>query len=160
MVPVFDLQWEEPPAEALASATVDNTFYGRMAAALRARPGEWAKIPREYASEDSAKNTMSRIKNGRMAGINKGEIDAVHHEKSIWVRAVPKSAKPGDEAQPSGPRLVQAQAVRPANNGVSAAIRAWAKSNDYPDLPAQGRLPQDVIDAYHAAMDQVEAENP
>jgi hypothetical protein len=154
----LNLKWSEPPAEALANPTQSNSFYVQVAAALRAKPGEWAQIPREFASEDSAKNTATRIRQGRMASMPKGQYEAVSHKKELWIRYVePAEGTPVEEPQ-QGPRLVSSQTARAARdtNSVAAQIRAWAKNNGWPDLPNHGRLPQDAIAAYHEAMDSKE----
>lgn len=150
----LELKWGEPPAEALANPTQSNSFYVQVAAALRAKSGQWAELPREFASEDSAKNTATRIRTGRMASMPKGEFEAVAYEKTLWMRHV-SGGVDESEQPPAGPRLVSPRPARDSTN-VSAQIRAWAKGNGFPDLPAHGRLPQGVIEAYRTAMDEKE----
>jgi hypothetical protein len=151
----LELKWGAPPPEALANPSQSNSFYVQVAAALKAKPNQWAQIPRDFASEDSAKNTATRIRQGRMASMPKGEFEAVSHKKELWVRHTPLAE--GDEPAPAGPRLVKDSATRSRDSSsVSAQIRAWGKTNGYADLPNHGRLPQNVIDAYHKSMDEQE----
>jgi hypothetical protein len=153
-----ELNWGPPPEEALANPTQSSSFYTQVAAALRAKPGEWAQVPRNFASVESARSTAIRIRTGRMASMPKGQYEAIAHEKNMWVRYMPpeEGTEEGGE-QPAGPRLVPTRPARDSNGGVSAQVRAWARDNGWPDLPAHGRLPQDAIQAYHAAMDARES---
>lgn len=142
-ITLIDMQWEEPPAAALAKQPGEGGFYGKVAAALRERPGVWAKVPRDYASEDSAKNTRSRLHSGRMAGVPKGEFEAVCHGKSIWMRAVKRDGTEG-----SVHPIRQAPTAPPS--GEAALIRKWAQEQGRA-VPKHGRLPQELIDAYEEA---------
>jgi hypothetical protein len=156
----MELEWVDPPQEALTP--VPSGLYGDMAKELRKEQnhGKWAIVPREFASEDSAKGTAQRIRTGRVAAMPKDSgFEAVSHESKVYIRYTPPEESDESGEQPAGPRLVQPrpqQARRATPENVSAQIRAWAKENGWPDLPAHGRLPQDAITAYHAAMDQKE----
>lgn len=139
-LPTMELEWEEPPTEALERANTTTTMYGKLAKALRERPGVWAKVPNTFASEASAKNTAMRLRSGRMVGVEKGELEVVHHETTVWARAIEKAEKkaPGSQKiiEPSTPE--------------AAKIRAWATSQGI-TVSERGRLPQDLLDRYEDA---------
>lgn len=139
----LELKWGAPPAEALANPTQSNSFYVQVASALRAKPGEWAQVPREFASEDSAKNTATRIRQGRMASMPKGQFEAVSHDKNLWVKYTPPAE---GEGEGNGGGSVH-PFKRSAGASEAAKVREWARSKGM-DVPKHGRLPQELIDAY------------
>jgi hypothetical protein len=141
----LELKWGAPPAEALANPTQSNSFYVQVAAALRANPNEWAQVPREFASEDSAKNTATRIRQGRMASMPKGEFEAVSHGKDLWVRHTPPAE---DEGEGNGGSVHPFKRPPAAPSTTDASkVREWARSKGM-DVPKHGRLSQELIDAY------------
>lgn len=161
-----DIIWEAPPQAALDAQTVARSTYGEFALALRDRPNEWAKVPRVFASNDSARNTATNMRRGHVKGFVKGEYETIAHETQIWARFIgPKDGQdaPATPAPPRAPRKQTVATPSPAPKDLDegddgsaspdetmafpARVRVWAKLNGF-EVAAHGRLPSAVIEAY------------
>lgn len=80
--------WEDPPPEALAYVPRAGSL-GDFLSELRERPGEWARIPREYKSRETASAAASAIRRGVLKGVAKGEFAALAYETRVWARLKP-----------------------------------------------------------------------
>lgn len=151
-----DVIWEKPPQVALDAQTVHRSQYGELALALRERKGEWARVPREFASLDSARNTATNMRRGLVKGFVKGEYEAIAHDKRIWVRWV--GSKDAQEAPPAPQTRTVTRPPEPDEDeheggdtrAFPARVRSWAKLNGR-EVPARGRLPEVLIAEYEEA---------
>jgi hypothetical protein len=127
-----------------------RTAYDEFAAAVRERPNEWAVLPGQKATVDSAKGTAMNIRQGRMkAFMPKGKWDAVVDGTTIYVRYTGEAT-----ASTGGEDVQQEQVTVEGGKKVEASvIRAWARENGFSDLPERGRLPGNVIAAFEEAQD-------
>jgi hypothetical protein len=106
-----ELEWGEPPPDARGGAQL---FWQEVWKMLRARPGEWAKLPGVFSTA-----TQHQIKNGSYAGTVAGEFECTARKAPgagsgskgrkyhLWVRYVghlPAEVLPG-EAPPELERL-------------------------------------------------------
>lgn len=151
-----DIIWEKPPQVALDAQTVHRSQYGELALALRERKGEWARVPREFASMDSARNTATNMRRGVVKGFIKGEYEAIAHDKQIWVRWIgPKGAQETPEPEPSR-TVTRPPEPEEDDYGVNdakafpARVRSWAQLNGR-QVPSRGRLPEALIAEYEEA---------
>lgn len=82
-----ELIFEEPPMAERGRAATGK--WGRILGPLRENPGQWARLPGDYAA-----TMASEIKRGRPAGIEPGEFDATCRKIKrssryhVWVRYV------------------------------------------------------------------------
>lgn len=65
-----------------------NELYRAFALALKARPGDWAKWPREFEKENVASATRRNIVAGKMANFPAGEFEATASKGVVYVRYV------------------------------------------------------------------------
>lgn len=63
-----------------------NPMHEALALALRERPGNWAKYPREFETSNLASATRSNIISGRLKDFPKGEFEAVCTQATLYVR--------------------------------------------------------------------------
>lgn len=139
-----DIIWEDPPETALAKQARGR--YKEFAAVLREHPKQWARLPGEKKTPESAKATALNIRAGRMTVFPKGEFEVVTEDVKIWVRYVGE-----DEQAPALPQQPgeRASAVD-ADSGRGAMVRQWARSQGI-EVADRGRLPQSLIDSFDAA---------
>ena len=140
------LEWTAPPPEAFHQG--GTLFYMEVAAALREHPGEWAVIPREFATPNSAKNGAATIRTGRNRAMPKGEFEAVAHERVVYARYVGEKE---DDEEGTGPGA----SVVPIGGPVvekydPVKVREWAQSVGI-EVSKHGRLPQSLIQKYEDA---------
>lgn len=152
-----ELVWEEPPLAALNPRQA-KSYWMVLTEKLRARPGEWLRSPRQY-SDQGGKQTVQGIRNGKYTGMTKGEFEAAQHEGVVWIRYVGLP----EDGQPSRPTLVPTTPPRrnprkstSENADVNRQIREWASDQGI-EMPAFGRIPQDIKDRWNAHMDEQEA---
>jgi len=132
----MDLEWKEPPPEALKPQLAAG-FYGKVAVELRKRPEEWALVPREFASEESAKSAAMNIRNGRMVSMPRGHYEAVTSGRQLYVRYVgPKGA------ETNSPRTD----TRP-DSADPVKVRKWAAEQGI-EVSRHGRLPDALVQQY------------
>lgn len=128
------IEWDEPPAEVVNG--VRSGAYTELAAALRANPGKWAKMPGER-TQGGASSTAQNVRRGSMKDFPKGQFDAVHKAGVVWVKCL-------------SPEEAEAEA---AVDGVPASvIRQWAKGSGI-EIGDRGRLSPEVVAAYHKSND-------
>lgn len=139
----MELVWKKPPPEAFVAQP--NGFYALLATALREQPGEWAELPREYASSDSAKSAAANIRNGRVQALAKGQFEAVAHDKKIYARYV------GHLVEES-PDEAEAKVVQPSPTPTHdpVKVRQWASEQGI-EVSKHGRLPDGLLRQYAAA---------
>ena len=71
-----EVQWvDEPPQVVTIRAKWGETE--RMVAPLRERPGQWAKLPKQFASPARASEFAHRLKRGAFAGVAAGDFETV-----------------------------------------------------------------------------------
>lgn len=137
--------WEEPPEEVIERARLGTKGpYLDWALELKANPGTWARAPREYKSESSAKNAAMNMRAGNVKGMPKGEFEVVSDGTKLWARYREKDSKGDadpDRGIPGDDTLRRDYARR---------VRAWAKENDV-EIADHGRIPKDVVEHYIAA---------
>lgn len=63
-------------------------------------------------------------------------------------RKAGRTGRPGGPARGSAPRAPRAGGTASASN--ASAVREWARSQGL-EVPARGRVPADLVDAYNAA---------
>jgi hypothetical protein len=167
----MDLEWGAPPPEAMLPPRVAGGFYGTLAKMLRERPNEWAVMPREYASVESARSAAANIRNGRVRAMPAGHFEVAVHEKTLWIRYDEEGAKKAEaEAaekpaeEPAAPRQRPEQrraggrpryeddgsADEDDRKAYPARVRAWATLNRI-EVPKHGRLPNELMERYSAA---------
>lgn len=83
-----EIEWSEPPDNPRA---LGNTKYGAVAAQLKSRPGEWAKIA-DFTSPQSARNFAGNLRRGLGVWSPKGHFEAVAREGKVWARYVGDAA--------------------------------------------------------------------
>jgi hypothetical protein len=85
-----DLIWEEPPAPAKPMSKL-----APLLAAVRERPGEWARLPKVYSKHGTAASRASslRKKNPGFEFLARRLPDS--EDTSIWVRYVEKTYPTG-----------------------------------------------------------------
>lgn len=127
------LEWTTPPPAAFYRG--GNTFYTEVADLLRDRPGQWALVPRDFASVESAKNAAATIRAGRNKAMPPGEFEAVADGKTVYCRY--RGGKGGDVVAIGG-------------RHDPATVRAWAAKEGIV-VGSQGRLPQSIIQKYEDA---------
>lgn len=76
--------------------------------------------------------------------LNDTNAEALREDFAHWIA----NARRGRGGQGAGTRASSARRAR--GPGENAVIRAWARENGR-EVSARGRLPQDLVDAYHAA---------
>lgn len=161
MVPRMDeLVWETPPTEAIERAAGRGGHYLDVALALRERPGQWARIPREYATVDSARNTAQNMRRGHVKGFTKGDYELVPGEHggkpAIWARYIKAVDAPAPETNGDKPSTEEEDGDDdPVSKEYLAAIKAynpkvreWARGQGL-EVPERGRLPQALRERYH-----------
>ena len=84
-----DISWEAPPEPAGGAKA---GVWSPIAAAVKKRPGQWAKV-RTYSGSASARNIASHINKGRIAAFDGGGYEATsrtNHDGtySIYLRYV------------------------------------------------------------------------
>lgn len=84
-----DIVWEDPPPRAYGRGRPPQHlgFFN----ALRVHPGKWAQWPRQ-GNTNTAKNTATRINNGRYGGTAAGEFEAVTRLGVVYVRYLDPAA--------------------------------------------------------------------
>lgn len=156
------LVWDSPSEAAIRA--VRKTPYTNIAEALRLREGQWARLPGEKATPESARNLAQNIRRGTMKDFPKGMFESVADGRYVFCRYVgPPSAEtiaasreeepgsdelPDDEGAPEGSPGGSAPEGE-ASRVDAAAIRAWAGQNGF-DIKERGRLSPEVISAYNA----------
>jgi len=163
----MDIEWEEPPAVALAKVRTPGR-YVEFAFALRDHPGRWAKLPEiqgETRTEKGAATLAQNIRRGLTAGFKpKQTYEAVSAENSVWVRYVGESdADAAERLRPAEPEEERhgAEAPQPspaeaAHRANPAEVRAWARTNGF-NVPDRGRLSEELFHAYARALERGEA---
>lgn len=73
---------DEPPAQRHGR----NGIYDAFRQALKARPGEWAIYPKEFATTSSATATVANLKRGNSSKYPRGEYEARSSQKVVYVR--------------------------------------------------------------------------
>ena len=138
------VNWEDPPAEALAYRHRAGTL-GAWLEAIKAKPGVWARYERTYATEESAKAAAGSIKRGDVKGVDKGEYEVVTFAENLWARYVKgvnvTSLDPTPEPSNYQTELRRMYAVK---------VRAWAKRGGI-KVPDGGRIPERVLRQYEEA---------
>lgn len=161
----MDIEWEEPPAVALARVRTPGR-YVEFAYALREHPERWAKLPQkegeEARSEKGAQNLAQNIRRGATAGFTpKGHYEAVSDGGTVWVRYVPPAEQPAEgeetgEGKSSATEAPGEQAVaRVRRDADPAKVRAWARTNGL-NVTDRGRISEDVFSAYARALERGE----
>lgn len=135
-----EIIWEEPSENALRPRPTGQ--YRVFAEALRTNVGRWAVLPGERKNAESARNTATNVRQGKMKDFPKGEFDVVTDDVKIFVRY-------------TGPVVAEGEGGDPDEIPIPGApdpkkVRAWANANGF-TLPAQGRMPADVYEAYRKA---------
>lgn len=80
------VEWGDPPPAAYGAK---SALYADAAAALRTRPGEWAKV-----ASDLPPSTASQIRSGRYKAFPKGEFEITHRKvdgsdlRDVWARYI------------------------------------------------------------------------
>lgn len=147
----MDIEWEDPPEEAIIRSRNSGAKYIDFAIALRSHRDKWAVLPIEqpYASLSSAQSAAQNIRRAVTKAFSpKGAYEAVASSDGakIWVRYVgapeQSTTPPSDLEHGSGE---EGDAERDAD--FAPRVRAWARENDIP-VPARGRLPENVIARY------------
>jgi hypothetical protein len=159
----MDIEWEDPPALALAKVRTPGRYVD-FAYALREHPERWAKLPDkeggEARTDKGAANLAQSIRRGTTAGFKpKGSFEAVADGGTIFVRFTgePDQAE-GQEADPGKDETAEApgeQAAVEDRQLDPAKVRAWARTNGI-GVPDRGRLSEDVIARYAAALERGE----
>lgn len=139
-----DIIWEDPPAAATEEKRRGQ--YTAFAAALRERPGIWARLPGEKASADSANGTAQNLRSGRMKDFPRGQFEVAKHERTLWVRF----RKPTEEAAGKGQPEQESAGLSQETN---SQIRSWARQNGY-EVAERGRISTEVVTAWTAATGQ------
>ncbi len=140
-----DIQWRTPPEHVLNQQR--RTQYDDFADALKQRPQEWAVLPGEKGSVDSARSTALNIRNGRMSAFKpKGQWEAVTDGTTIYVRFKGEPSTEGEDVQQEHVEVEGGRKVE------ASVIRAWARENGF-DMPERGRLGANVIAAFEEAQD-------
>lgn len=149
----MEIKWEDPPEEAILRARGGNGQYVEFAIALRAHEERWALLPdlNGPRTPKAAQNAAQNIRRGLTKGFDKGQYEAVTDEGKIYVRYMPKEL-PAEDGEPEA-GTPRANRQRSPEHG--AAIRTWARNNGF-EVADRGALPQEVVDAYHKAMDRQE----
>ena len=65
-----------------------NELYRAFALALKGRPGDWAKWPRDFKQSNVASATRRNIVAGKMANFPAGEFEATVAKSIVYVRYV------------------------------------------------------------------------
>ncbi len=65
-----------------------NALYARFNEAVKARPGEWAKWPKELASRETAQRTAANLLRGNSPRWPRGEYEAVSSGTNVYVRYI------------------------------------------------------------------------
>lgn len=157
----MDIEWEDPPEVALLRSTGPGK-YVEFAVALRDHPGRWAVLPNyegHTRTEKGAKATAQNIKRGKVKGMPAGQYETAVQDGKVWVRYSPPAA--GEVAQEDAPPPA-AKAAKPAVDESKvdpAKVRAWARKQGL-GVPDRGRLPDDVLDRYAAALERGEVGLP
>jgi hypothetical protein len=136
----MDIEWADPPPDAVFRARNQGGRYTELALALQGRPDTWAKVPEdEGRGEKTAQNLAANIRRGKVKGFTPaGAYEAVNDGASVYVRYLtPKEPGDEDEADPD--------AVDPKE------VREWARANGWPDLGPRGRIGGEILEAYQAA---------
>lgn len=123
-----EIEWLEPPIEAF-----ENNYKGRTIAALKTRPGQWARLKRDLFST-SAKNTW--VKLGCQAVMHRTNPEKTPPRYDLYVRWPLPEAKP---LGPAGKAAAEGKALIPPVAGylASRAARGVPASG----LPADGTVP-------------------
>lgn len=140
----MELEWEEPPVEAFTNNP--SGFYSLLAQALREKPGEWAIVPRKFATSSSAQATAGNIRRGKVGAMPKGKYEAVASDTKIWVRYVGD----GSPAPDSGDEPTTAR----QRSEFPARVRAWAREQGE-TMPDRGRLPDELVTRYEQATNDI-----
>lgn len=95
---------------------------------------------------DTATETVTFALDGVNYEIDLNDTNAhqLREDMARWIA----NARSGSRRRQSGARSAPARRTRGANE--NAVIRAWARENGR-EVSDRGRLPQDLVDAYHAA---------
>jgi len=140
----MDIEWSEPPAAALRRQHATGK-YTDLAAALRAHPDRWAKVPDEDRTAKGAQGTAQNIRRGKVKGFENQpgqRFETAVDGASIWVRCVPVEGVKEDPAPREPPQR--------DGDGLARAVRAWAQDQGIP-VSVRGRVAQELVDQYLAA---------
>jgi hypothetical protein len=107
------IEWKEPPIEAF-----ENNYKGRTVAALKQRPGQWARLKKDQSST-SGKNVW--VKLGCEALCHRTNPDQTPPRYDLYVRWPLPAAKP---LGPAGQAAVAGKALIPPGSGSYLASRA------------------------------------
>jgi len=82
-----EIRWEDPPSEAAAPGRRGK--FEAVAAALRAKPGDWARI-HEAKSRESAANWAGRVQNGKVPAfvVEDGTFEVRSLDGVVWGKFV------------------------------------------------------------------------
>jgi hypothetical protein len=151
----MDLVWEMPPQDALTATR--RGPYTDVIRALKENPGQWARIPRDFKSEDSAKNAATNMRRGIGSFAPRGSFEAVSKGAVVWARIV--GGEDGDNPERDGDDDAEDNGSASAKGAgssrtapdtdpeLSQRVRAWAKEQGY-EVAERGRMSRDVFDAY------------
>lgn len=160
----MEIEWEDPPALALARVRTPGRYVD-FAYALRENPERWAKLPdKEGGGERTPKGAAGlaqSIRRGTTAGFKpKGAFEAVADGTTIYVRfagepgqAEGQEEGQGDDSTAEAPG--EQAAVEVARRADPAVVRAWARTNGL-TVTDRGRLSEDVIARYARALERGE----
>lgn len=92
--------------------------------------------------------TVSFAWGGKAYEIDLSKKNAAAFERAIapYVKAARRAGSSGGQARRRGGATTQARRGR----GQSAEIREWARANGYSELADRGRIPAEILAAYHA----------
>jgi hypothetical protein len=142
------IKWEQPPEAAFMS--LRKGTYAEFALALKSKPGEWAVVDRDFASEESAKNMASNVRRGGVKAMPKGKYEAVSHGTKVWCRYIPEEGAATPEPEESSEPVQDPQddgSTEPTAQGYAARVRAWATVKGIP-VSTHGRLNEHIVRQY------------
>jgi hypothetical protein len=162
----MEIEFEDPPEEALLRQRASGAKYLEFAIALREHPEKWAVLPSDPppASDKAGQNAAQNIRRGvTKAFAPKGAYEAVYAPETgkIHVRYMPNGAEAeGDEKDPPKPAAAKSSRAAVgdphaedeatvARKAFAPRVRAWAKEKGI-EVSEHGRLPEDIIQHYLA----------
>lgn len=150
----MEIKWEDPPEHAARIGSGKHRGkYLELALALREQPGRWAllHVEGQTRTEKGANATAQNIRRGKVKGFTPaGAYETAVDGTKIWVRfkGAATQSDEGEEDEEEGEDGDEASIMADP-----ARVREWAANNGF-KVPARGRLPRQLVEAYSAAVEK------
>jgi len=101
----MEINWQAPPATAVRPGKRRGGPFAEIAAALRAKPGDWAIVSQspDVKTNEAARNLANRIERGLAKAFavedESGSFEAMSEGTTVWARFV---ANLGDDEYDEG----------------------------------------------------------